>query len=1279
MCSRFVALWLVWVRLTLGEDDHRVHLRHHTLHLADGRNIDEYLGFDELLLETALNERMVYSPAIHRALNEVMERHHSKHNHSRVPWLVTLQGPIHESQKLELRAHLANEGATVGSYVPDNTFLVFGPPGEEFRGFVLGFPSTVGATLVHHRFKAPAWLTDKHHPAHPASLNPNGHMDITVHVEAHLVDHYGGSHESVRMWLDGGVEGEERLSTTLEVSWAGHGDLLRAHVKNIPTRLLSSFVGRLTTHPMVLAVERKPKVSLQNKFAKYIIQTNDPRSTLVWDHNLKGEGEILAVADTGIDHDSCWFADRKHPVPFNKVNLDHRKIVYYNSSSLGDNHDEVGGHGSHVVGSLTGEASPLFADSERGAQFNGMAPKAKIAFFDYDKKHDFSVPDNLYRDYYEIAFQLPRQEHGVGARVMSNSWGTDPNGYDSMSIELDSFLFDNPTFLAVMAAGNYGRKHYTLSSPGNAKNCLTIGATGSSVEAFQHWGQGVGITLRKKGQTPTRSGLVSDLPGAFRRFVHNKHVEAKNVLVLKDDNKACNASEYQRHCHRERGCVVFTKCTSECDIKKRLDIAEKVHASFVIFYGECPQTLNAKGDKVRSVGAGVMRLGDFKKLDPKTGEVAQAPAVYHAQFMAETAVPAFSSKGPTSDGRIKPDVLTPGHFTESIHSDGVINGNTERCGDTQRMQGTSMATPIGAGGAALVRQYLREGYYPTGAKNDRDAISEPAAALIKAMIINGAEPMGPYRKYMIGKSLEFLNQVPDTIQGYGRMKLDTTLYFRDDAKAKAEAAPPIFVHHDDRGLRTAMTTRFCFSVHHKAPIFFKITLAWTDPIASKISGKQLVNNLDLIVSTTGDKRMYVGNQPRYTDQTAFLPALKHDDINNVEQVGFFIPAPSADHDGRTNITVQVHGRNVPQFPQKYAIAAGIRPVGVGVTVNSKGEPEMMPPSEVGLLFRDQHKHTLSLQEVSQLPNGECTHMSCPSDCSGHGECMADWRCACFEDYGGVDCSVTGELVDFNKTQDGSFHSSFTSSVPGWVYYRFKFGKNGILGFDKIDKSIQAVRVRFSDSSDASYVPPAHAEIYIRKGELPTNGNYASRGGYDSKNQDSKTPAVISNMREGTYWVGVHYRKCSSLSKCDIRLHMSVGSKAQFMIDTPDNPNQLVQGLTYSSVAVGALAILAVVVTLGVCICRRIRNSGGNDQYAVVQIDNLDSVQIEQHMGDDEEVDVVDQDQAIDIVGPSGEEIEATGRSEGKLHDEGDDDAHDLDDPSGGIATGDVDLSIRDDR
>mmetsp|Transcript_6230 Transcript_6230/g.12375 ORF Transcript_6230/g.12375 Transcript_6230/m.12375 type:complete len:123 (-) Transcript_6230:105-473(-) len=78
-------------------------------------------------------------------------------------------------------------------------------------------------------------------------------------------------------------------------------------------------------------------------------------------------------------------------------------------------------------------------------------------------------------------------------------------------------------------------------------------------------------------------------------------------------------------------------------------------------------------------------------------------------------------------------------------------------------------------------------------------------------------------------------------------------------------------------------------------------------------------------------------------------------------------------------------------------------------------------------------------------------------------------------------------------------------------------------------------------------------------------------------------------------------------------------------------------------------------------------------------DNLDSVQIEQHMGDDEEVDIVDQDQAIDIVGPSGEEIEATGRSEGKLHDEGDDDAHDLDDPSGGIATGDVDLSIRDDR
>ena len=54
----------------------------------------------------------------------------------------------------------------------------------------------------------------------------------------------------------------------------------------------------------------------------------------------------------------------------------------------------------------------------------------------------------------------------------------------------------------------------------------------------------------------------------------------------------------------------------------------------------------------------------------------------------------FSSRGPTADRRIKPDVSAPGYYIMSVKS-GTITGYTE-------MSGTSMATPYTAGTVALM-------------------------------------------------------------------------------------------------------------------------------------------------------------------------------------------------------------------------------------------------------------------------------------------------------------------------------------------------------------------------------------------------------------------------------------------------------------------------------------------------------------------------------------------------------------------------------------------------
>ena len=57
---------------------------------------------------------------------------------------------------------------------------------------------------------------------------------------------------------------------------------------------------------------------------------------------------------------------------------------------------------------------------------------------------------------------------------------------------------------------------------------------------------------------------------------------------------------------------------------------------------------------------------------------------------------------------------------------------------TAALSGTSMATPTLAGAAALVRQYLQEGWYPSGTKVAEDGF-EPMGALVKAVLINSAK------------------------------------------------------------------------------------------------------------------------------------------------------------------------------------------------------------------------------------------------------------------------------------------------------------------------------------------------------------------------------------------------------------------------------------------------------------------------------------------------------------------------------------------------------------
>ncbi|MEO0099771.1 MAG: S8 family serine peptidase [candidate division WOR-3 bacterium] len=193
-------------------------------------------------------------------------------------------------------------------------------------------------------------------------------------------------------------------------------------------------------------------------------------------------------------------------------------------------------------------------------------------------------------------------------------------------------------------------------------------------------------------------------------------------------------------------------------------------------------------------------------------------------------IASFSSRGPTQDNRIKPTVCAPGVNLWSANRTGTNS--------YQQMSGTSMATPAVNGAVGLMRSYLRQGYYPSGEANLSDALDYISAALLRAMAIVSADPnVGSY-------------VVPDSNIGWGRIDVDSVLYFTGDLRK-------LYLKDDTFGLITGQYKEEFFSVDTAIPL--RIALVWTDTAAAPNANPTLVNDLNLEV-TAPNGTYYRGNQ-----------------------------------------------------------------------------------------------------------------------------------------------------------------------------------------------------------------------------------------------------------------------------------------------------------------------------------------------------------------------------------------------------------------------------------
>ncbi len=240
-----------------------------------------------------------------------------------------------------------------------------------------------------------------------------------------------------------------------------------------------------------------------------------------------------------------------------------------------------------------------------------------------------------------------------------------------------------------------------------------------------------------------------------------------------------------------------------------------------------------------------------------------------------------SSRGPTADGRRKPQLISP--------ADGLLSASHTSASGYVSMSGTSMATPNMAGSMALIRDYFRKGFYPTGDSTTGTPL-EITAALNKAVGIVGAD------NDVTGYT------VPDNNVGWGRVDLDSSLYFAGDQSK-------LWVWDELAGLQTGDSAVFTIEVAGDSRPF-RVALCWSDYPGVMQAQRIIVNDLNLlVVSPTGTE--YKGNVYSAGQSTT---GGVYDSLNVEECFRLNQPALGT-------WTVKVYARNIPQGPQPFALAA----------------------------------------------------------------------------------------------------------------------------------------------------------------------------------------------------------------------------------------------------------------------------------------------------------------------------------------------------------------------
>jgi minor extracellular serine protease Vpr len=450
-------------------------------------------------------------------------------------------------------------------------------------------------------------------------------------------------------------------------------------------------------------------------------QPNQTRVLAIWDQN----DTIADNRPSGFTYGAEWNLQQIQATIDGDSIVRHRDINYSS-------------HGTHVAGTAAG--------------LSGHAPDADIVVVGLDWEGTTSLTDaSLYMVQKSIEFGKPI--------VINASLGTHEVPHDGSDLStqfIDSLVATFPQVAYVVAAGNEGGSpiHWQVQCTDSAQ--MTYTQTGSMTSYFElHPNEDLRLQIRLDSIFSANGDITFHTLNVSEEFVYDQ--------LLED-----SLTEFVFTSPTNDTLVIFSMSATMLGTSKELIVStryrnprhfiaflvkgkEKLHAwhlgNWLWFNGtevgikNYVHTDNYYSLRAPGTGKNVLTVGAYVNR----GEYVNIKGDTLGKGLTPGAIASFSSIGPTTDGRLKPEISAPGQNVMSAYPvNSPIRNANRMVGDSITVvnSGTSMATPAVTGIVATYFEAFPTASFPSIIKRITTTAIQDSLTLVQGDLPNSVWGFG---------------------------------------------------------------------------------------------------------------------------------------------------------------------------------------------------------------------------------------------------------------------------------------------------------------------------------------------------------------------------------------------------------------------------------------------------------------------------------------------------------------------------------------------------------